>query len=507
MIMSDKIVMNCAIYCRVSSEDQLKGYSLENQERECRKFALDNGYTIDRVFIERGESAKTQDRTELQKLIKYAIQNKKHLSALVIWKLHRLARNMEDQIDLINAFKAIKIRVLSVTENNEDTSSGRLLRNVAGAFNQYENAARGEATAGGMKEAVKEGRWCWKAPIGYRNARDINQKAILLPTEDSPYIVEAFRLAESGLYSQVQIVDELRRKSFKRATVSLVNRILRNPLYAGLIKTSWLDSYVDGVQKPLISREVYFNVQQTLNGNRPRIVPKVRNHPDFPLRNFIRCPKCGQKMTGGWSTGSKKVKYAYYHCRTKGCSLNAKKEDAETRFVEHLRSLEPKKDILALFRAIALDVWNRLSTERVNDTKRLEAELLNLKKERDKVEDLKIKDVFDDITYRRRSVEIRSQMDQKRTELDEANTKLCDNIEGCLQYCEYFMSNLAGLWTNAGLDLKQRVQTLVFPDKIYFDGKTFRTTATALIIRRLQQIQIPESQVVAPWGFEPQSLG
>jgi site-specific DNA recombinase len=421
--------------------------------------------------------------------------------------LHRFVRNMDDQTELTGKFNNLGIRLLSVTENNDNNSSGRFMRNITGAFNQYENEVRGEATVGGMKEAVKEGHWCWKAPIGYRNARDINQKAILLPTEDSPYIVEAFRLAVSGLYSQVLIVDELRRKGFKRATVSLVNRILRNPLYAGLIKTSWLDSYVDGVHKPLISRDVYFNVQQTLNGNRPRIVPKVRNHPDFPLRNFIRCPKCGQKMTGGWSTGSKKVKYAYYHCRTKGCSLNAKKEDTETRFVEHLRSLEPKKDILALFRAIALDVWNRSNTERVNDTKRLEAELLSLEKERDKVEDLKIKDVFDDITYRRRSAEIRSQMDQKRTELDEENTKLSDNIEGCLQYCEYFISNLAGLWTNAGLDLKQRVQTLVFPDKIYFDGQTFRTAVTALIFKQLQQIQAPESQVVAPWGFEPQSLG
>ena len=58
---NDKV--KAVIYCRVSTEDQAeKGYSLESQEEECRKFALDKGYIVDRVFIERGESAKTQDR-------------------------------------------------------------------------------------------------------------------------------------------------------------------------------------------------------------------------------------------------------------------------------------------------------------------------------------------------------------------------------------------------------------------------------------------------------------
>ena len=86
---------DAVIYCRVSTEDQVKGYSLESQERECRKFALDNHYAIGKVFIERGESAKTQDRTELQKLIKYTIQNKKRIAVLIIWKLNRLARNLK----------------------------------------------------------------------------------------------------------------------------------------------------------------------------------------------------------------------------------------------------------------------------------------------------------------------------------------------------------------------------------------------------------------------------
>lgn len=79
--------MRAIIYCRVSTKEQAeKGYSLEAQETECRKFAINNSFEVDKVFVERGESAKTQDRTELQKLIKYAVENRKNLSSLIVWK-------------------------------------------------------------------------------------------------------------------------------------------------------------------------------------------------------------------------------------------------------------------------------------------------------------------------------------------------------------------------------------------------------------------------------------
>jgi len=77
--------MNAIIYCRVSTKEQAeKGYSLEAQEKECQKYANNNSYHVEKVFIERGESAKTQDRTELRKLIKYSVENKKNLSALIV---------------------------------------------------------------------------------------------------------------------------------------------------------------------------------------------------------------------------------------------------------------------------------------------------------------------------------------------------------------------------------------------------------------------------------------
>ena len=33
--------------------------------------------------------------------------------------------------------------------------------------------------------------------------------------------------------------------------------------------------------------------------------PRQRNHPDLPLRGFVRCDVCGRPLTGSWSKGRK----------------------------------------------------------------------------------------------------------------------------------------------------------------------------------------------------------
>ena len=65
------------IYCRVSSKDQLEGTSLENQERICREYAERQNIKVLKVFTERGESAKTIDRTEFSKALVF-VANKKN---------------------------------------------------------------------------------------------------------------------------------------------------------------------------------------------------------------------------------------------------------------------------------------------------------------------------------------------------------------------------------------------------------------------------------------------
>ena len=486
--------MKCIVYSRVSTREQAEqGYSLEAQKRACEKFASNSGYEVDRIFIEKGESAKTQNRTELLKLLRYAAQNKKRLSALIVYKFDRLTRNLSDQIELITKFSSLGVRILSATENNENTAVGKLMRNIIGAFAQFDNDAKGERTREGMKQAVREGRWCWNAPKGYTSSRDHLGKPILVPTDEKVFIKEAFLLAETGLYRQTEIVNRLRRKGFSMSK-SLLNRILQNPLYAGLIKVKWFPDYITAKHELLVSRDVFFKVQAILNGKRPSITPRLRNHPDFPLRNFVRCKKCGQKLTGSWSTGRKKVKYPYYHCRTQGCSLTVRKEILENKFADLLESIQPEKEILDLFQVIVVDVWKGRQQDSLREKSKLEKKLGELESKRKKIDNLIVDEVFDKDTYRRNVEGVEEEVMVVKIELNEASIELND-VESCLNYCRFFLSNCASLWVGAELDLRQRFQNLIFPQGICYDGKVIGTAPLAFIFMYLRQIPTKELQL------------
>lgn len=495
----------CIIYCRVSTKEQAeKGYSLEAQKKECVKFAFNNDYEVDKIFIERGESAKTQDRTQLAKMIKYSVLNKKILSALIIWKYDRLARNLSDQTELVKHFSILNIRVLSVTENNEDNSMGNLMRNIIGSFAQFENDVKSERTVSGMKQAVKEGRWCWPAPVGYSNAKDNTEKPILVQNEDSKFIEEAFLLAEKDIYKQTDIVNRLKKKGFKRINNSLLNRILRNPIYCSLIKTSWFPDLIKAQHQPIISQEVFNKVQAILDEKKPTITPKIRNNPDFPLRNFIHCEECGGKLTGSWSKGRNK-KYPYYHCRTKGCTLYIRKEVLEEEFYQCLKKLQPKKEIMDLFKVIVLDIWKKKKEESFKEVKRLEKEMQKLREKKERINELTIKGTFDNKTYKEESLKVNNEILVKQIELNEYKIDL-DDSETCINFCKYFISNIAELWRGADLDLKQRFQKLIFPEKILYKKGRFRTTKTALIFKVFDGKSSPNYCLAPRVGFEPTTL-
>lgn len=59
------------IYIRVSGSRQKENTSLATQEEICRQWCHSKGIEVERVFTDAGESAKTADRTEFQRMFAY----------------------------------------------------------------------------------------------------------------------------------------------------------------------------------------------------------------------------------------------------------------------------------------------------------------------------------------------------------------------------------------------------------------------------------------------------
>lgn len=110
-------------YLRVSTSEQAsENNSLPVQERKVRDYCKAHSVPIIKIFVDPGESARTTDRPEFQKMLAFCRDHRKNISHFVISDLSRLARNVMDQGTTLAAFRHFGIRVVSVDEPITDDS-------------------------------------------------------------------------------------------------------------------------------------------------------------------------------------------------------------------------------------------------------------------------------------------------------------------------------------------------------------------------------------------------
>jgi len=90
--------VNVVIYVRVSSADQVNGYSLEAQITEIRAWCHSQSYTITQVFEEPGKSAKSDERPVFQKLIGDIERGLLKPGAVVFHRVDRFAHLIKSEI-------------------------------------------------------------------------------------------------------------------------------------------------------------------------------------------------------------------------------------------------------------------------------------------------------------------------------------------------------------------------------------------------------------------------
>src|SRR5438105_3151422 len=93
--------MNALIYCRVSSERQVReGHGLDSQEKRCRDFATSKGYQIIKTFPDQGISGGLFERPAMKELISYLDTHPSEKFVIIFDDLSRFARDVKIHIQL-----------------------------------------------------------------------------------------------------------------------------------------------------------------------------------------------------------------------------------------------------------------------------------------------------------------------------------------------------------------------------------------------------------------------
>jgi site-specific DNA recombinase len=125
--------MKARLYIRVSTDEQVEGYSLEVQEERCRSFALSQGWAVEGLTPDEGYSGYYTNRPGLNTLLRDA--KEKLYDVIVVYKLDRFSRKLKDLLNITEQLEEYGVGLKSVTEPFDTlTSHGKLQFQILGSF-------------------------------------------------------------------------------------------------------------------------------------------------------------------------------------------------------------------------------------------------------------------------------------------------------------------------------------------------------------------------------------
>lgn len=96
-------IQNVILYARVSSQRQAdRDLSTSAQLRALRAFAHERGWRVVAQFVDRAKTGRDAHRPGLQRML--ATVRRGGVDALLIWKIDRLARNVEVSAAIAGSF-------------------------------------------------------------------------------------------------------------------------------------------------------------------------------------------------------------------------------------------------------------------------------------------------------------------------------------------------------------------------------------------------------------------
>ena len=346
--MNDRLDLTpVALYARVSSDRQDVDLSVAAQLRALRDYAEKHDYLVAREYVDEAESGRIADRPQFQKMLNEAAKPEAPFKEILVWKFSRFTRKREHAVAFKSMLRRRGIRVVSITEQAEDTASGRLLEAIIEGVDEFYSENLAQEVTRGMREAASRGFWMTTyAPYGYKRVHvqdgpKKRPKLELNPPADA-VVRRVFDMVLQGK-SILDVTKTLNAEGIptsngKKWLKTTIHFVLTNEAYAGTVV--WGTRAKDGAP-PCVSRthtppsspsrSSSASPGGCSSSRAPKKVNPRRASSPYLLSGIAKCETCGKAMT---AAEAKSGKYTYYIChsllkRGKGACetprLNAKK--------------------------------------------------------------------------------------------------------------------------------------------------------------------------------------
>ncbi|MEM7036107.1 MAG: recombinase family protein [Bacteroidota bacterium] len=465
------------LWTRVSTKGQEDNTSLVNQRETCYKLVEREGLEVVAEFGGKGESARVGSiRKEFHRMLDFVKKKTNRIRFIVFYDHSRFSREggkaiyvkdeLRDKYGIVTKSAVLPLDTEDPYADAMDSTQYLMAR--------AENEKRRRRTMDGVKARLLQGYWANAAPVGYKWDRNIK---MIVPDEvKAPLIRKAFQWKyKDPNLSTPEISARLRKLGLRMSTRHL-RRIFHNPVYCGYIAHKMLaGDVVKGKHEPIISKDVFLAIHNLIRKKSgwPRTV-NLKNKR-LPLKVFLKCQCCGGAMTGYENKNRngkpRKNPIPYYKCRNgcKGVTRNA--NVLNDIFLSQLKKYRIKAEFAGLIGKELRASLIALSIEKFEEAERLEQRLLEIE---GKLKRLRQRFVLDEEITRAEHDEFAGMLFEQKAEILKALEQSRELSSNHLDHIEEFIrlsSNLALIWENGDLDIKQKVQNMAFPEGMYYNKK------------------------------------
>jgi site-specific DNA recombinase len=160
--------MRAGVYIRVSSEEQVDGFSLDAQRRITEEACLARRWTITEVYVDEGTSARgdpMSKRPAFKRMMEDAEAGL--LDVVVVHKLDRFARNIRVTFEYLELLARHNVKFVAVAQDVDYTMpEGRMFMGMLATLAQFYSDNLAQETKKGKAERKAQGLYNGSIPFG-----------------------------------------------------------------------------------------------------------------------------------------------------------------------------------------------------------------------------------------------------------------------------------------------------------------------------------------------------
>ena len=392
------------------------------------------------------------------------------------------------------------------------------------------------------------GYWMRQSPLGFDSQKietKHGKRSILVPhPKESVFIKRLFELRALGVMSDKEIIDDLNLRGFqtrihyvrsKHDRTKVVDKrggnkldkdamdlLLRNPIYAGIIKEKWTDNKpVRASFEGLVSIETFNaanrgkviiidkggELDMKIEAAPPHQVNKGIKNPEFPYRKYIGCSKCGSAMYGSSNRGYNGSLYPSYSC-SKGHYFRVPKAELESTVLDFIKRISLSEQQIDIISNAVMTEWERRLRSVEDDIAVFDKQIQELELDAEMtVRKLKMVESETAIKYMEQDLlSIEKRLRELKAEKEAKMTEEPADMGKIMRRVKYFLENLDQLLVKQIDPIKKAQFFSVFFDRIptYEELKTGTENSAILTgVRKLFELSDPQLLgLVAPPRLE-----